>query len=221
MRRDRLAVRGRAGFHLRGLRGALLDFDVQLLQAARQFRGALPVKENAIFAAVELERRLSENVLVLPQFAFEFVSARREPLLLRFPLADGLRFLGFLLRNSADKARQAVRFEVEFLGFAGQNLAQQAAHLLADFRVAARLRSLPLERCELLFHFDVNVVDARKIYFGGFELGFGEAPLGFEFRDPGGFFDDGAPVGRLRAENLADAALLDDRVGVRPRARCP
>ena len=33
-------------------------------------------------------------------------------------------------------------------------------------------------------------------------------------RDAGRFFDQLAPVGRTRAENLADLALLDDRVGL-------
>ena len=84
-RRDRFAVRGGAGFHLSGLRGGLLDFKIQLLEAARQFRGALPVEENAILAAVQFERRLPEHVLVLPQFAFQFIRARAKPLLLGFP----------------------------------------------------------------------------------------------------------------------------------------
>ena len=126
--------------------------------------------------------------------------------------------LRFVLRDFAKQSRQAFRFEIEFLGLARQNLAQQAAHLFANFRVTARLGGLPLERGELLFDFDVNVVDAGKIDLRGFQLGFGKTPLGLELRDSGGFFDDRAAVGRLRAENLADAALLDDGVGVRSQA---
>ena len=52
----------------------------------------------------------------------------------------------------------------------------------------------------------------------GFELGFGQALLGLELGDAGGLFDDGAAVGGLGAEHLADAALLDDGVGVRAQA---
>src|SRR5258708_29416562 len=96
---------GVADLYLRGLRGALLDFDVQLLKAAGKFRGALPVEENAILAAVKFERRLAQDVLVLPQLAFKLVGARREPLLFSFPLIHGLRFLGFLLRNPANEPR--------------------------------------------------------------------------------------------------------------------
>ena len=36
--------------------------------------------------------------------------------------------------------------------------------------------------------------------------------LSLELGDAGGLFDNGAPVVRLAAENLADAALLDDGV---------
>ena len=38
------------------------------------------------------------------------------------------------------------------------------------------------------------------------------------FGDAGGLFDDGAAVGRLAAEDLADASLLDDGVGLGPEA---
>jgi hypothetical protein len=140
-----------------------------------------------------------------------------EAFLLGFPLAHRCASWDSCCEISPSNPRQAFGLEIEFLGFARQNLAQQAAHLLADFRVPPRLGGLPLERRELLFDFDVDVVDAGKIDLRGFQLGFGEAPLGLEFRDSRGLFDDRAPVGGLRAENLADAALLDDRVGVRPR----
>ncbi len=113
-------------------------------------------------------------------------------------MIHGLRFPGFLLRDSANQPRQSICFEVEFLG-----------------GVPASLRGLPLQGRKLLLDLDVDVIDAGKIDFGGFEFGLREAPLGFEFRDSCGFFDDGAPVGRFRTENLANAALLDDRVGVR------
>ena len=42
--------------------------------------------------------------------------------------------------------------------------------------------------------------------------------FGLEFRDAGGFFDDGAALHRLGGQNLADAALLDDGVGIRTQA---
>ena len=94
-------------------------------------------------------------------------------------------------------------------------IAKQAAHLLAKFGIAPCFRSLPFQRCELLFHFDENVVHARKIDLRGFELRFREPPLRLVHRDARGLFDDGAAIHRLRIQDLADAALLDDRVTVR------
>ena len=139
---------------------------------------------------------------------------RAEAFLLGFEFVDGLRFALFGRVHIAEEIFEARRFDIEMLGLARQHDPQQAAHLLAQFGVAPRLRSLALERGELLFDFDENVVDARKIDFRGFELRFREAPLRLVHRDSGGFFDDGAAVHRLRIENLADAALLDDGVAV-------
>ena len=92
------------------------------------------------------------------------------------------------------------------------------AHLLAQFRIAPRLGRLPLQRSQLLFHFHENVVHAREIEFRGFEFRFRQAPLGLVHGDARGFFDDRAPVHRLRVQNLADAALLDDGVAIRAEA---
>jgi len=47
---------------------------------------------------------------------------------------------------------------------------------------------------------------------GAFELGLGETLARFELGDAGGLFDDGAAVLRLGAEDLPDAALLNDGV---------
>src|SRR5208282_6329766 len=104
------------------------------------------------------------------------------------------------------------------LRLAGEDDAQQAAHLFAKLGVTPRLGGLTLERSELLLDFDKNVVDAGEIELRGFELGFSEAPLGLVHGDAGGFLDDGATVHRLRIQNLADAALLDDGVAVRTEA---
>ena len=103
-------------------------------------------------------------------------------------------------------------------GFASQHDAQQSAHLLAEFGVAAGLRRLALQRSELLFDFNKNVVDAGKIELGGFELGFGKAALGLVHRDASGFFDNRAAIHRLGIQDLSDAALLDDGVAVWTKA---
>ena len=95
-------------------------------------------------------------------------------------------------------------------------MAHDATHLVANLRVAARLGSLALQGTKLLFHFNDDVVHARKIQLGRFELGFAQALLGLEFRDARGFFDDGAAFHGLGGKDLSDAALLDDGVRIGP-----
>ena len=114
----------------------------------------------------------------------------------------------------ADEDFEAFGFGVELAGFACQDLSEHSAHFFAEFGVAAGFGGLALEGGELLFDFDENIVDAGKIELGGLELGFGEAALGLVHGDAGGFFDDGAAVHGLGVEDEADAALLDDGVGI-------
>ena len=92
------------------------------------------------------------------------------------------------------------------------------AHLVAHLGIAPCFGRLPLQRAQLLLDFDYDVVYARQIDFGRFELGFREAFLGLEFGNAGSFLDDGAPLHRLGGENLPDAPLLDDGVGIRSEA---
>ena len=98
---------------------------------------------------------------------------------------------------------------------ADQQHAQLGAHLVAQLGVALGLRGLPLQRVHLASDFVEDVVDAREVLLGVFEAGFRQTLARFELGDAGGLFDDGAAVGGLAAENLTDAALLDDGVGFR------
>src|ERR1035438_9604607 len=63
-----------------------------------------------------------------------------------------------------------------------------------------------------------DVEDARQVLLGAFELGFRQTLAGLVLGDAGGLFDDPAAVLRLGAENLADAALLDDGVALGAQA---
>ena len=97
--------------------------------------------------------------------------------------------------------------------------AQLRDHLALQLFVAPRLGSLALQRIHLPADFFENVEHARKILFRAFQLRLGQPLLGFEFADARRLFDDGAAILRLVAENLPDAALLDDGVALRPQAR--
>src|SRR4029077_19132305 len=101
-----------------------------------------------------------------------------------------LLILAYLLKRRG----QPFSFGFQTACLTGEHYAKQRAHLLADLRIAARLRGLPLEGCELFFDFHKDIVDPREIDFRGLEFGFGEALLGFELGDSRGLFDDGAAV---------------------------
>ena len=90
-----------------------------------------------------------------------------------------------------------------------------ALHLFLRRAPAARLRRLALQALELLLDLVDDVVHAQQVLLRGFELELGLAAAGLVLRDPGRLLDDRAPLRGLRREDLADLALLDDRVGLR------
>src|SRR6185437_12362686 len=84
-----------------------------------------------------------------------------------------------------------------------------------ELAVALRLGGLALERIHLAGDFFKDVIDAGKVLARGFEAGFGHATLGLVLANAGGFFDDGAALVGFGTEDLPDAALFDDGVGLR------
>ena len=101
---------------------------------------------------------------------------------------------------------------------AGQQHAQFGPHFIAKLGVALGLGRLPLQRIHLARDFVKNVIDAGEILSGVFEAGFRQPFAGLELGDAGGLFDDGPAIGRLAAQDLPDASLLNDGVGLRPQA---
>ena len=108
--------------------------------------------------------------------------------------------------------------EVQLGHAAGENDAEAGAKFVAECAVALGLGGLALERGHLAGDFVEDVVDAGEIEAGGLEAEFGEALFGLEAGDAGGFFDDGAAIEGLGAEELADALLADDGVGLAAEA---
>ena len=94
-----------------------------------------------------------------------------------------------------------------------------AAQLVAKLLVALRLAGLPLQRPALLFDLEHDVVDAGQVLPRGFELELRRAAAGLVPGDAGRFFDQLAAIGRPRAQNEANLALLDDGVRLRAEAR--
>ncbi len=94
-----------------------------------------------------------------------------------------------------------------------------APQLFAQPLVAPRLRGLPLQRAALLLDLEDDVVDARQVLLRGLELQLRGAAAALVLRHAGRFLDQLAPIGRPRAQDLADLALLDDGVGLDAEAR--
>src|SRR5215204_6911590 len=92
----------------------------------------------------------------------------------------------------------------------------QLLHLLGlELAISLSLRGLTLQRVDLSPHFFEDVENAREVVFCRFELCFRKTFLRLETSDPGGLLDHGSAILRLRAEDLTDSSLLDDRVAFR------
>ena len=102
---------------------------------------------------------------------------------------------------------------------AGEQHLLPAAQLVAQALVAPGLRRLPFQRAALLLDLEDDVVDAREVLLRRVELQLGGAPAGAVLRHAGGLLDQLAPIGGPRAQDHADLALLDDRVGLGPEPR--
>src|SRR6201999_2141408 len=97
---------------------------------------------------------------------------------------------------------------------AGNHSAQLAAKLIAQSAVTLRLRSLPLQRAHLPRDLFEDVVHACEILFRRFQPQLCKALLRLEARNARGLFDNGAAIERFGAQQLTDALLSDDRVGL-------
>ena len=186
--------------------------------AHQQLGAAFFVVAAAGVGAVDFERDLADAVAVLAQLGFDGVAALRALAVLGFELLHGL---GAMLHFLGEGVELGIEFGALLLDcgeLAGQHEAQLGAHLLAQPGVALGLRGLALQRIHLARDFVEDVVDAGQIQLGVFEARFGETLLGLELRDAGGFFENRAAIGGTAAEDLADASLLDERVGLGAQA---
>ncbi len=142
------------------MRAEFGHFDADLCAAAVEFAGALVVERNFVFGAVDFKRGQVQLVLILADFGVEFVVALAETVLFAFLLLNGLRVLRFGCGKFSELRGDAFGFGFKLACFACQHLADDSAHLLANLCVAASFGGLTLERAELFFDFDDDVVDA-------------------------------------------------------------
>ena len=97
---------------------------------------------------------------------------------------------------------------------AGEQQLLPAPHLVAQPLEAPGLGRLALERPALLLDLEDDVVETREVLLRGVELELGGAAPRLVLGDTRSLFDQLAPIGRPRAQDHADLALLDDRVGL-------
>ena len=140
-------------------------------------------------------------------------------MLTAFPLLDSRRRRIDPLGQGGDLTPQPCLIGVHQRHAAGQHHAQSAAQFVAHSREALSLRRLTLQAVHLPRDFFKNVVHACQVLFGALQAQLGQPLPVLEARNPRRFLDDGPPVVRLGAEQLADALLPDDGVALRSQAR--
>src|SRR5262249_4145265 len=179
----------------------------------------LLVERNLLLAAVDRQlprvRRFARRRR--PRLRFDELDA--QPAQIRVDLGDAAGGRRFALPGAGQPRARGLDRLRELAVLAGEQDFLPAAQLFAQLLVAPRLRGLALQRPALLLDFEDDVVDARQVLLRGLELQLGRAPARFVLGDARGFLDQLPPIGRPRAQDHADLALLDDRVrlGADPR----
>ena len=177
------------GAHDRGLLGANLVVGGE--------RGRVGLLE-LLLGGVRLETRALELGLARGEARLRVVGLERQAI-----------DLALLEDDPAAKLEELVRSVVEL----------EVLELAAIGDVALGLGRLALERAEVSLDLRDDVADAQQVLLRHLHLPLGLLLPALELRDAGGLLDEEAAVLRLRADDEADLALLDDRVGLRPDAR--
>ena len=86
-----------------------------------------------------------------------------------------------------------------------------APHLTGNVAIAHRLPRLGLERGDLRRELADDVLDPLEIVLGGLEPQLRLVPARMQAGNAGGFFEQAAALIRPRLDDLADAALVDQR----------
>jgi hypothetical protein len=149
------------------------------------------------------------------------------PVLLVVHLVQGqpqVLHLGGLLRDlgreGGDAALQGVQVlqdllpgGFQFLGLAGQQDALGGLDGGVQIQSPPGLGGLALQGILLLDQLEKNIVQAQQVGPGVLQAALGVGPAQLVAGDPGGFFQQGAPVLGLGGEDEIDLPLLDEGVG--------
>ena len=162
--------------------------------------------------AVRLERDCRQALPCLSRLGINGISPLRALRLVVLEPLDGFGLQPDFVGKRRDLRLERRRLLFQFGELAGQHHPQLGPHLVAQLGIALRLRRLPLQRVHLPRDFVENVVNARQVLLGFLQPGFRQAFARFELGNAGGFFDNRPAIGGTAAQNLADAALLDQGI---------
>ena len=109
---DRVDLRGATALALGGLRSRLAQFVRNLSMPQREFFRALAVEIDFIFAAIRLESRQVQNILILADFRVERVDALVQAVVIVFLLFYVGGVLSFGSGHLGELRGQAIRFLV-------------------------------------------------------------------------------------------------------------
>ena len=180
--------------------------------ANHEFRAAFVVMTAACVRTVDFHGELAQPIAILAQLRFDGIAALRRFAMLAFQLLHGFCAMLHVLSEGVELGVELRALLLDCGKLAGQDNAQLGSHLVTQLSEALCLRGLTLQRIHLPRDFVKNIVDSCEVQFGIFQASFREALLGFEFRNSRRLFENRAAVGGTAAENLADAALFDERV---------
>ena len=131
-----------------------------------------------------------------------------------FDLGQPRRRRGLVLAGVVEAGARRLDVLGQMPVAAGEQHLLPAPHLVTQTLEPAGLGRLPLERAALLLDLEDDVVEAGEVLLGGVELELSGAAARLVLGDAGGFLDQLTAVGRPRAQDHPDLALLDDRVGL-------
>ena len=178
---------------------------------------------------------LAELLLVLPRRDVELAGVRvltqgRRALIgfgqldpqarqVRLELGEAGGGYGFALARVGEPCSRALDGRGQLAVAAHEQHLFPSPQLVAQPLVAPGLGGLTLQRAALLLDLEDDVVDARQVLLRGLELELGRAAARLVLGDAGRFLDQLPAIGRPRAEDHPNLALLDDRVGLGAEAR--
>ncbi len=126
-----------------------------------------------------------------------------------------------LVDKVGDLGFEAGEFRVEEIVLVAREAGIERLELVEQLLITAGFAGLALERDDLTFDFLDDVGDADEIRLGVLEFAEGLFFLVLVLVDARGFFEDGAAIFGVSAENLVDLALGHERVAGASDARCP